>query len=66
MRPYDGENINACSNNEGNNDEFSPDTPTNDININYNYGDEINDYEVSPDTPKNGVNNETIDNDDEK
>ena len=39
MTPYDGENINSYYNNEGNNDEFAPDPPTNDVNTNYNYDD---------------------------
>ena len=55
--PYDGENINAYSNNEGNNYEVAPDPLTNDVNINYNSYDEINDYQVTPDTPTNGGNN---------
>ena len=61
--PYDGENINASSDDEGNNDEIAPDPPTNDININDNSDDEKNYYEVTPDTPTNGKNNEIIDND---
>ena len=64
--PYDGENMNASSDNEENNDEVSPDPPTNDISINANPNDKKNDYEVTPDTPKNGENNETIENNEEK
>ena len=48
------------------NEEYSPNSPTNDVNINDNYGNEMNDYEFSPDTPTNGVNNETIENDEGK
>ena len=66
MTPYDGENINAYSNNERNNDEVSPNPPTNDIKLNANSYYYINDYEVTPDTPKNGGKIETIENDDEK
>ena len=64
--PYDGENMNASSDDEGNNDEFAPDHPTNDVDINDNYDDEKNHYEVTPDTHTNGVNNETIDNYEDK
>ena len=64
--PYHGGNINACSNNEANNDEVSPDQPTDDKNINYNYNDEKNDYMVTSDTPTNGGNNKTVDNNEEK
>ena len=58
--PYNGENMNAYSNNKENNDEVSPNPPTNDEIINANYD------KVNPDTPTNGWNNETIDNDEEK
>ena len=60
--PYDGENMNTYSDDEGNTDEVTPDPPTKDITINDNYDNERNDYEVTPDTPTNGGNNETIDN----
>ena len=40
---YDGENINAYSNNEGNNYEVAPDPPTNKVNINANDDDKEND-----------------------
>ena len=58
--------MNAYSDDEVNNDEDSPDPPTNDVNINANDDDEKNYYEVTPDTPKNGGNNETIDKYEEK
>ena len=41
--PYDGENITAYSNNEGNNYEVAPDPPTNKVNINANDDDKEND-----------------------
>ena len=41
--PYDGENINAYSNNEENNDEVVPNPPTNDEIINSN-SDEVTPY----------------------
>ena len=42
--PYDGENMNASSDDEVNNDKVSPDPPTNDVNINTNYDDEKKEY----------------------
>ena len=56
--------MNAYSNNEENNYEFSPDSPTENKNVNFD--DEKNYYEFTPDTPTNGGNNETIDNDGDK
>ena len=53
--------MNTSSDDEGNNDEVSPDPPTNDVNINDTSNDDKNDYEINPDTPTNGHNNETID-----
>ena len=58
--------MNTFYDDEGNNDEVAPNTPTNDWNINANPDDEKNDYEVTPDTPTNGGNNETIENYEEK
>ena len=60
--PYDGENMHASSDDEGNNDEVAPDLPTNDVNINANSDDDKNYYEVTPDIPTNGGNIETIEN----
>ena len=58
--PYDGENMNASSDDEVNNDYVAPDPPTNDVNINCNSGDEKNNYEVTANTPINGGNNENL------
>ena len=55
--PYDGENINDYSNNEGNNCDVAPDPPKYDEIINVNYNDEKKYYEVTPDTSTNDKNN---------
>ena len=60
--PYDSENINAYSNNEGYNYEVAPEPHTNDININANYDDDINYYGVTPDTTTHNGNIETLEN----
>ena len=60
--PYDGENINAYSDDDVNNDEVAPEPPTNYLNINDNSDGEKNDYEVTPDTSISGRNNEPTDN----
>ena len=58
-KPYDGENMNAYSNNEEDNDEVASIPPTNDEIIN------VNSNELIPDTTTDGGNIETIDNDKE-
>ena len=45
---YDGANMNVSSDDEVNNDEVSPNPPTNDVNIGANYDDEKNDYVFYP------------------
>ena len=56
MTPYDGENMNASSDNEVNNYEGSPKTPYDGENTNTSSGDEGNNCEVSTDPPTNDVN----------
>ena len=41
--PYDGENMNNSSDDKVNNDDISPNSPTNDVNINANSNDKKND-----------------------
>ena len=54
--PYDGENMNASSHDEGNIDEDKPDIPYNGENMNASSDDDINNDEVAPDPPTNAVN----------
>ena len=55
-KPYNGENMNAPSDDEGNNDQDDPETPYYGENINAYYNNEVNNYEVAPNPPTNDVN----------
>ena len=54
--PYDGENMNASSDDEGKNDEDVPKTPYDGENITYYYNSGGNNDDVPPEPPTNDVN----------